>query len=211
MDTEARRQQQPGPPVPGKARRGPARTPHTKKLGRLVFASVLDLLDKRADRRSYPVLVGGLALLATLSMCVPVVPLLSAAVLLNARRWKVVALCAALGSGVGALILYVVFHHLGWVQLLNYMPELTRSPKWVTIAGWTENYGLAALLVIAASPLPQTPALVFVALAELSPLAVFAAIFSGKLAKYGLTAWLAARAHDSMHSDTEGNYEFHRK
>lgn len=210
MDTEARRQQ-PGPPARGRARTGPARTPHTKKLARLVFASVLDFLNKRADRRAYPVLVGGLAFLATLSMCVPVVPILSAAVLFNARRWKAVALFAAFGSGAGALILYVVFHHLGWVQLLGYLPELMRSTKWVTIAGWTENYGLAALLVIAASPLPQTPALVVVALAELSPFAVFAAIFSGKLAKYGLTAWLAARAHDSMHSDTEGIYEFHRK
>ncbi|WER49934.1 hypothetical protein CupriaWKF_22765 [Cupriavidus sp. WKF15] len=161
------------------------------------------MLSKRADRRAYPVLVGGLAFLATLSMSVPVVPLLSASVLLNARRWRTIALCAAVGSGTAALVLYVAFHHLGWVQLLEYFPELTRSAKWARIARLAEDYGLVALLAIAASPLPQTPALVVVALAKFSRLAVFAAIFSGKLAKYGLAAWLAARAHDSLQGEME--------
>ncbi|RWA51430.1 hypothetical protein AU476_22560 [Cupriavidus sp. UYMSc13B] len=90
------------------------------------------------------------------------------------------------------------------MQLLGYLPELSRSPKWVTIARLTEDYGLPALLAIAASPLPQTPALVIVALAQLSPLAVFASIFSGKLAKYGFFAWIAARAHESLKSELEG-------
>ncbi|WP_151070204.1 hypothetical protein [Cupriavidus oxalaticus] len=116
-------------------------------------------------------------------MSVPVMPLATASVLLNARRWRAIALYAAVGSGTAALILYVVFHHLGWVQLLEYLPELTRSAKWVRIARLTEDYGLVALLAIAASPLPQTPALVIVAMAELSRLGVFAAIVSGKLAK----------------------------
>lgn len=155
-----------------------------------MFASVLDLLCRRTDRRWYPVLVGALAFFATLSMSVPVVPLLYASVFLNARRWKTIAPCAAFGSGAAALILYVVFHHLDWVQLLGYLPELTRSPKWGAIASWTEDYGLPALLVIAASPLPQTPALVIVALAEFSPLTEFATIFTGKLAKYGIAAWM---------------------
>lgn len=181
----------------------PARPAHAGRLSRLVFPGVLEVLTKRADRRAYPVLVGALASLATLSMCVPVVPLLSASVLLNARRWRAIALCAAVGSGAAALVLYVVFHHLGWVQLLGYLPELARSPNWVTIERFTEGYGLLALLGIAASPLPQTPALVFVALADLSPLSVFATMFSGKLAKYGLTAWLAARAHDSLQGEIE--------
>jgi len=108
-----------------------------------------------------------------------------------------------MGSSTAALILYVGFHHLGWVQLREYFPELTRSAKWVKIAQLTEDYGLVALLAIAASPLPQTPALVIVALAELSRLGVFAAIFGGKLAKYGLAAWLAARARDSLQGEIE--------
>ena len=185
----------------GSAARLPAHARHARKLSRLVFPSFLDILAKRAERGSYPIVVGGLAFFATLSMCVPVVPLLTAAVLLSARRWKSIALCAAVGSGAAALVLYVVFHHLGWQRLLGYLPELTRSAKWSQIAGFTDDYGLLALTAIAASPLPQTPALVFVALAELSPLAVFGSIFSGKLAKYGFTAWLAARAREPLQGE----------
>lgn len=200
MDTDTRRQK-PRTSSRANVARQQAHARHARKLSRLVFPSFLDILAKRADRRSYPIVVGGLAFLATLSMCVPVVPLLTAAVLLNARRWKAIAFCAAGGSGAGALILYVVFHHLGWAQLLSYLPELTRSARWVAVAGFTEDYGLLALTAIAASPLPQTPALVFVALAELSPIAVFGSIFSGKLAKYGLTAWLAARAREPLQGE----------
>ncbi len=103
MDTDASEPPSPVTKVSG----APGRATHTRKLGRLVFASVLDLLSKQAHRRWYPVLVGALAFFATLSMSVPVVPLLSASVLLNARRWKAIAACAAFGSGAGALILYV--------------------------------------------------------------------------------------------------------
>ncbi|WP_156811469.1 hypothetical protein [Cupriavidus sp. USMAHM13] len=185
----------------GSARRLPAHARHAKKLSRLVFPSFLEFLATRADQAIYPFVVGGLAFVATLSMCVPVAPLVAASVLLSARRWKALALCAAVGSGAAALVLYVVFHDLGWEKLLGYLPELTRSARWVQIAAYTEDYGLLALVAIAASPLPQTPALVFVALAELSPLAVFGSILGGKLAKYGVVAWLAARARDPLQGE----------
>lgn len=209
METDIKRQQ-PSSLSLGSVNRASTPTTSFRGVGRLVFAGVLDMLSRRAHLKASPVLVGALALLATISMSVPLVPVLSAATLLNARRWKMIALCAALGSSAGALLLYVVFHHLGWVQLLTYLPELTRSAKWMAVERFTGSYGLPALPVIAASPLPQTPALVFVALAKLSPLAVFAVIFCGKLAKYSLASWLAARAHDSWKNESENHNGFQR-
>jgi membrane protein YqaA with SNARE-associated domain len=55
------------------------------------------------------------------------------------------------------------------------------------------RYGAWALLAIAASPLPQTPAVAFAAISRLPPLEVLLALLVGKLFKYGIYAWLIAR------------------
>ena len=53
-------------------------------------------------------------------------------------------------------------------------------------------HGPLALFLIAASPLPQTPALIFFAIAHHDYPAVFVAMLAGKIIKYGLFAWLAS-------------------
>jgi hypothetical protein len=55
------------------------------------------------------------------------------------------------------------------------------------------------LLIVAASPLPQTPALIFTAVSRLPPAEVFLALFIGKSLKYGVYAWLAATFPDYFH------------
>jgi membrane protein YqaA with SNARE-associated domain len=54
-------------------------------------------------------------------------------------------------------------------------------------------YGTWALLVVAATPLPQTPALMVTAIARLPVLEILLALFLGKLLKYSFYGWLAAR------------------
>lgn len=58
---------------------------------------------------------------------------------------------------------------------------------------WAAQYGVLALFVVAISPLPQTPILIFFGVAHHDYVSIFAAMLAGKLVKYGLLAWVASR------------------
>ena len=151
-----------------------------------------EALSHGADRAPYPLLMGAVAFIATLSMTVPFGPLLTLGVLLAPRRWKAVAFVSSCGAALAAALLYLFFHHLGWVQLSERYPEIARSQAWSDAQLWLSAYGVAALFVIAASPLPQTPALMFAAMHALPLPQVVLALMLGKLIKYSTYAWLAA-------------------
>ncbi len=150
------------------------------------------VLQGATSMRVYPLLVGGIALLLTVSMSIPFASILVAAVLLRRDRWKEITLVSSVGSAAGGLLLYTVFHHLGWNYLIEAYPDLVQSKAWVDATRWVTSYGTWALLAVAALPLPQTPALIFTAVSRLPPFEVFFALFLGKLVKYGAYAWLAA-------------------
>src|SRR5262249_48623086 len=140
----------------------------------------------------YPILVGVVALVLTVSMTIPFVSILIVAVLLRRDRWKEIVLVSSLGSATGGLILYLTFHYLGWSQIAAYYPDLPQSKAWADATRWSSAYGTWALLVFAAAPLPQTPALILAAVSRLPVSEVFLALFFGKLLKYGAYGWLAA-------------------
>jgi membrane protein YqaA with SNARE-associated domain len=161
-------------------------------------SGLLRALTRRADSRAFPLVVAGAALAAELSMAVPFASLLIAAVLLAPRRWAAIATLASLGAAVGALALYLIFHHLGWNQLFAAYPDVVRSAAWRDATHWLEHYGVVSLLVIAALPVPLTPALMFAAISRLPVVEVVAALWLGKLAKYHAYAWLASRFPDRL-------------
>jgi membrane protein YqaA with SNARE-associated domain len=150
------------------------------------------LLRGATSMRVYPLLVGSVALLLTVSMTIPFASILIAAVLLRPARWKAIALLSSVGSAAGGLIVYIFFHHLGWIYVVEVYPDLLQSKAWIDATRWVSSYGVWALLIVAASPLPQTPALIFTAVSRLPPAEVFLALFIGKTLKYGVYAWLAA-------------------
>lgn len=153
-------------------------------------------LLRRADSRAFPVVVGAVAIAATLSMSVPFATLLVAAVLMARRRWGAIAVWASLGAALGAALLYLAFHHLGWARLFAAYPDVVRSSAWADATRWLSVYGVTALLVIAATPLPLTPALMFAGISRLPIAEVVLALWIGKLAKYLVYAWLASRFPD---------------
>lgn len=150
-------------------------------------------LLRRADTRGFPVVVGGIAAASTLSMSVPFATMLAAAVLMAPKRWRAIAVCASLGAAVGAGLLYLAFHHLGWERLFAAYPDVVRSSAWGDATQWLGAYGVLALLVIASTPLPLTPALMFAGISRLPIVEVLLALWLGKLLKYLLYAWLASR------------------
>lgn len=141
----------------------------------------------------------GLAFVGTLSSSIPVTSIVVPAVLLVPRRWPAIAGVAALGSAVGATVLVMVFHHMGWAQLYAHFPELNDHPSWLRVISWTERHGTLALFLVAVLPVPQTPALVFFAISRPDYGLVFMAMLAGKGLKYALFAWVAARFPQRFH------------
>ena len=150
-------------------------------------------LTRRADEPVFPVIMAAAAFAATLSITVPFAPLLSLAVLIVPGRWKSITIWSSLGAALGGGLLYLAFHHLGWAGLLSSYPDLVRSRAWSDATRWLSNYGVATLLIIAATPLPLTPALMVASISRLPVMEVFLALWLGKLVKYAAYAWLVSK------------------
>lgn len=145
------------------------------------------------DHPAYLLLVAALAFAGTVTATLPVTVLLVAAILPAPRRWLVIVLAAVAGSASGATVLLTLFHTWGWAEIVARFPELGHSPAYATATAWIDQFGLSALAVIAATPMPQTPALFLCALGNYAPASVFVAVAVGKLAKYGCVGWLISR------------------
>ncbi|WP_312129155.1 YqaA family protein [Diaphorobacter nitroreducens] len=157
-----------------------------------VETGLLRALTRGAETRAFPLIVAAVAMATTLSMTIPFGTLLVAAVLLAPRRWRSIAATSSIGAAIGALVLYLVFHHLGWNRFFVAYPDVVRSTAWRDATSWLGGYGVPALLVIAALPVPLTPALMFAAISRLPVAEVLLALWLGKLVKYTLYAWLAS-------------------
>ena len=149
-------------------------------------------LTRRADKPVFPMMVAVVAFVAALSMSVPFAPLLGLAVLMVPGRWKSITIMSSLGAALGASLLYLAFHHLGWAGLLASYPDVVRSRAWSDATRWFSNYGVVALLVLAATPLPLTPALMIASISRLPVMEVLLALWLGKLVKYTAYAWLVS-------------------
>ena len=100
-----------------------------------------------------------IAFISTTTFSFPFVLVLIPAVLVAPRRWLIIGLLCGLASGIGATVLVELFHHLGWEMVNQRYPDLLDSETLQHVSEWLENYGLIALMIIAGSPMPQTPAL----------------------------------------------------
>ena len=152
-----------------------------------------DRLFPYADRWWFPLLAGALSASATLSLSVPVVPLLIALVALNPRRWRAIVLWAVLGSATaGALFTHLIGHFaMAWID--ERLPQLVASKHWHYLVSWVSSYGFISLTGIAASPFAQTPALILAALLGLPWPMVFGALLLGNGLKYAIVGSVTAR------------------
>lgn len=167
-----------------------------KRLARLLPRLEGDLhriLIRAGDGWRLPWLCLALALVGTLFAAYPITSVVILAVLVAPARWRAIALATALGSAVGALILLLILHHMGWASLYAHFPQLLQDANWQRVMAWTHDYSLWALLLVSISPLPQTPALIVLSNALPEYLGVLLAIFTGKLLKYMLFAWIGSR------------------
>jgi glucan phosphoethanolaminetransferase (alkaline phosphatase superfamily) len=142
--------------------------------------------------RYVPALSAALTFTFTFTMLAPATFVIMSAVLLAPGRWKAIVLQSSLTSAIAATILFGMFEQLGWDQLQALFPEMQTSAAWMRIVDWVQEWGILALFVVAAMPVPQSPALVFISVGGHGGSEVMLAIFAGKLIKYGVVAWATA-------------------
>lgn len=162
-----------------------------KKLSIPIWLSRILIFS--AGHRYYTAVVAAVAFVSTATFSFPFSIVLIPAVLIAPRRWLALGLICGMASGIGAAVLVELFNHLGQELVVSRFPELVRSQSWQLSSAWLHTYGLYALMLIAGSPIPQTPALLFYALADPSVPGVLVAVGIGKTVKYVSLAWATYR------------------
>jgi membrane protein YqaA with SNARE-associated domain len=146
-----------------------------------------------AAHRYYPLVVTLICFVSTVTFSFTFAAVLIPAILLAPRRWLSIGVLCGIASGCAAAVLVEIFQYLGSAFVLARYPELLQLDGWQGASDWLQNYGLIAMLIIAASPMPQTPALFFCALAGVSTPGILIAVGIGKTAKYLFLSWVTAR------------------
>ena len=146
-----------------------------------------------ASYRYYPLVVAFFAFVVTLTFSFPFAAIVVPATMLAPQRWLSLGLWCGLGSGFGAMVLVEIFHHLGWQTITQMYPEMAQLQTWQWAKEWLTQYGLLALMVIAASPMPQTPALLVYSLVNPFAPGVLLAVGIGKAVKYTVLTYFTAR------------------
>jgi membrane protein YqaA with SNARE-associated domain len=170
-----------------------------------IHAYLQSLLQRHAVTTYYPAFTGLVACGCAVS-AIPFVPVLMAAVLISPAQWRSISLFTSMGSALGGVLVLIIFHHLGWVQVMESHPEWFASDMWQMMLHWLTDWGVWALAVIAATPLPQSPALFFLAMTDQSWWAMWGALAGGKLIKYGSVAYLTARFPEKLAQFRENRF-----
>lgn len=151
-------------------------------------------LEKFADRPWYPPFIGFLAALDNLIIIIPNDGILVASSMLVPRRWPVLALCVAIGSTLGAMLLSTLVQFQGLPWILNFYPGINETGMWQWTESFFNQYGLLLIFGVGASPLIQHPAIILAGLANTSLLPLAGAFFAGRLLKFTIMAYLGSHS-----------------
>lgn len=156
--------------------------------------SYVTKLEKFADRSWYPPLIGILAALDNLVIVIPNDGILVASSMLIPKRWLIFAVCVAIGSTIGAMILSSVVQLQGLPWILDYYPGINETEMWNVTEKFFDEYGLLLVFAIGASPIMQQPVVILAGLANTPLLTLAAAIFSGRMLKFAVMAYLGSHS-----------------
>lgn len=154
----------------------------------------IKVLQKYADRIWYPPLIGILAAIDNIVFIIPNDGILISSSILTPRRWFTLAISAAIGSTLGAILLATFVETQGLEWILEMYPGINETKFWLWTVDFFQRYGMLLVFIIAITPLTQQPAIVVASLAE-TPLFLLAAIiFSGRFIKFLLMAYIGSHA-----------------
>ena len=151
-------------------------------------------LQKFADRFWYPPFIGFLAALDNIVIVIPNDGILVSSAMLTPKRWFTLALCVAIGSTLGAMVLASLIELLGLPWMLEMYPGVELSKTWTLTQDFFHEYGLIVVFVVAITPVMQQPAVILASLAD-TPLSQLAlVIFVGRFIKFLIMAYIGSHA-----------------
>ncbi len=150
-------------------------------------------LARSSRKKWYLPLLAGLAAIDLYILIVPLEAVLVTSVLLNRKRWISIALWMVLGSAVGALSLAFLSHHYGPHFVEAVSPGLLNSETWIKTVHFLDDWGIWAMALIAASFLPQQPAVIVAGLSRMSLGMIVLSVVIGRAGKYLVFAFAASQ------------------
>lgn len=165
----------------------------TEKFYNRIRGSV-QILQKFADRIWYAPFIGLLAAVDNFVVIIPTDGILISSSMLTPRRWFILGLNVAIGSTLGAIILaaFVEIQGLDWI--LRIYPDVIETKSWIWTRDFFDKYGMIIVFIIAMTPLMQQPIIIMASLAEM-PLFILAIVmFSGRIIKFLLMAYIGSHA-----------------
>lgn len=156
--------------------------------------TTVQYLQHYTNRIWYPPLIGFLAFIDYFIFIIPTDGILISSVMLKPKNWFILSICTALGSTLGALILFQLTESYGLSWILNVYPDLNKGTFWLWTEGFFQEYGLFLVFFIAATPLLQQPVVIFAGLAHTPLIHFLAVIAAGRLTKYLILAYIGYRS-----------------
>ncbi len=154
--------------------------------------SYVQLLQGYADRFWYPPLIGFLAALDNLVIVIPNDGILISSSMLIPKRWFILALCVAIGSTLGALVLAALVEFQGLPWILDLYPSINETKTWTLSMEFFDKYGLFLVFAVAITPFMQQPAVILASLANTPLIKLAAVIFVGRFIKFLIMAYLGS-------------------
>lgn len=140
----------------------------------------------------YGPLASFLAGLDNLILVVPIDGVLASSSMLKPKRWFYFASMITIGSCIGGVVLAEIVIQLGPPIIDSLYPNLQGSEWWVLTDRFFDDYGLWVLFAVAATPVPQQPAVILSALAGFSAFKIGIILFIGRFIKYLIIAYVAS-------------------
>lgn len=159
-----------------------------------IIQSTIQRLTRFSDRPWFPIVLGFLALIDFFILVLPADWILVSSVILNPKHWPPIAIAMTIGSTVAALVLAGLIDWHGMEVVTYLFPDLTQVPLWLWLESVFQDYGLALILGISATPLMIQPVIVIACLAEVPIKELIAIVFVGRLIKCGALAYMASHA-----------------
>lgn len=151
-------------------------------------------LRRHTNNIWYTPLISLLSLLDNFIIIIPNDGILISSTMLVPKKWHIFAVCMAMGSTLGAVLLAYFVKMEGLPLILNYYPGIDNNQIWTWSEIFLEKYGLLFVFVVGLSPFMQQPAIILASLANITLFKLSIVIFLGRVIKFLVMSYVAASA-----------------
>ncbi|MBU6375515.1 MAG: hypothetical protein KGQ59_05925 [Bdellovibrionales bacterium] len=148
-------------------------------------------IQRYLDRPWYPIALGAVAAADLIVIIIPIDGLTVAAVAAAPKRWPQFALGVSLGNTLGcALLAQGVYSNAAWIS--ERFSFLMHSQAWEQVELFIQSYGVWAVTLGAASPIPLQIWVIVPALAKMSAIELITALLIGRVLRSLILCWIAS-------------------